>query len=169
MYSRTDKQYLLHQRDIDFIDRFIFQAKIALSGSPEFAPIKLIQSLRGSYQKSENEQNIFEYLKENLAGSSGLSKPTTTEREIALEVVDSLQRGDEDKEIIKRITANRHIDKVATQDPIYSLAMDVLLDRERTRQSLIKGWNWRKPFVRKLWMPLMEVVAVPIGIFGKRE
>ena len=127
LYSRTDKQYLLHQRDIDFIDRFIFQAKIALSGSPEFAPIKLIQTLCGSYQKSGNEQNIFEYLKENLAGSSGLSKPTTTEREIALEVVDSLQRGDEDKEIIKRITANRHIDKVATQDPIYSLAMDVLL------------------------------------------
>lgn len=140
MYGRTDSQYQKHHRDIDYIDRFIFQAKRKFQNESEFLPIKHIQALCGSYQKSGSEQNVFDYLKETI--SEEIKNPTSEQsrkvNEVALSIVTMLQKGYEYNEIFENVKETLHLIGLSSADKTYSLMMNARF-RNMEQAAKIKG------------------------------
>lgn len=126
MYGRTDTQYQLFHREIDFIDRFIFQAKRKFQSDSEFLPIKHIQGLCGLYQKSGNEQSVFDYLTESI--SEEIKNPTLEQsrkaNEVALSIVTMLQKGCEYNEIFENVKETLHLLRHSPDVQTYSVVMN---------------------------------------------
>lgn len=65
LYTRKDRQYLLHQHDIDRVDRFLLYAKQNFANTPIIRSILFIQSIAESYKSLRSELNIYDFILEH--------------------------------------------------------------------------------------------------------
>lgn len=65
LYTRKDRQYILHHYDIDRVDRFLSFAKQNFADTRIIKSILFIQSIAKSYKCLRSEQNIYDYILEH--------------------------------------------------------------------------------------------------------